>query len=397
MRTNILFKLIFICLLTVIEANGQQPPPLAALIAESLRVREAAKSCIGPNPESDHKLIVPVKQTLGNWIESRLPKSNVDLDREFSMSTPVWDLLKSKWSSELESSGLTPPEIDESDPRFAMREFVYGYVGRLELLRPKEYPQGVVIIAGVSVDCGSDDTVYVYDYSQGSPIRVVESNGTWEGFESITATHFSERTAEGEQLFLALRDGTRCASVWTHVSYDLYSVSDIAGSVLPILSGRRSFFDDEYLKVRLKPDELLMEFPGGSIDGAQSVRTYLLHYNIKGNSVQRINPVALQPQDFVEEWVTRSWTEMEQRSAHSERKQLKEWHEIHGGDSFQGEFDLVQRCTERADHWQVSVNGIYFLVHELRKYEYEMVDVSDHRQSGCPGESYPVSERPSLF
>jgi hypothetical protein len=40
---------------------------------------------------------------------------------------------------------------------------------------------------------------------------------------------------------------------------------------------------------------------------------------------------------------------------------------------------------------------VYFLVEELGKFRFQMADVSFGRQEGCPGETYPESDSPSLF
>jgi hypothetical protein len=49
-----------------------------------------------------------------------------------------------------------------------------------------------------------------------------------------------------------------------------------------------------------------MEIRARSIDTAIHDRAHVLHFKVEGSTVQRADPVALQPQDFVDEWITRA-------------------------------------------------------------------------------------------
>ena len=118
----------------------------------------------------------------------------------------------------------------------------------------------------------------------------------------------------------------------------------------------------------------------------------------------------MQPQDFVDEWLTRPWPEMVSRSAGSGHEKLKKWHEFLAGDFLAGEFEFVQQCQEQADQRQVAVDlhwikgkelpedpRLFFLVRQSGQYRFTMTGISFDRQDGCLGESQPASESPTLF
>jgi hypothetical protein len=101
---------------------------------------------------------------------------------------------------------------------------------------------------------------------------------------------------------------------------------------------------------------------------------------------------------------------MESRSAESGRDKLKKWHEFLAGDFVAGEFHFVQQCREQADQWQVAIDlgwikgkelpedlRLYFLVQQSDQYRFTMTGISFDRQEGCPGESQPNSDSPTLF
>jgi hypothetical protein len=63
----------------------------------------------------------------------------------------------------------------------------------------------------------------------------------------------------------------------------------------------------------------------------------------------KIDPVALQTQDFVDEWLTRPWAETESRSAVSGLDKTEKVARVSGGDFVAGELRFVQQCREQGD------------------------------------------------
>ncbi len=88
------------------------------------------------------------KEALRDWIESRLPVNLRELDASLGS-------LEARLDSELERAGVAEPEGSDVGA---------GYVSSVELLRTAEFPGALVVRAGVSVRCGSDESVYVYRF-----------------------------------------------------------------------------------------------------------------------------------------------------------------------------------------------------------------------------------------
>jgi hypothetical protein len=256
---------------------------------------------------------------------------------------------------------------------------------------------------------GSDDVAYIYDYSGGSPRRALESHATRDHDESLSEVAFSKRDANGAQLILTLRYAVQCESSWNGLSYDLFRYSPALGAAVPILDGNEIIYfgSDNPSAFRLEPNELLLEVNGLSMDVDILVRTHVLHYDAAKASIERVDPVALQPQDFVDEWIRQPWQEMETRSAEGGRDKLKKWHEFLNGGHVSGEFNLVQRCTDTPSQWQIAVDlrwlsdkvlpeplAAYFLIEESGQYRYKMIGINFVRQEGCPGGSRPNTEAP---
>ncbi len=391
--------LVLFALVTGVGAG--QEGDLQRVKSESARASQAPLPP-GSNFWEDLKAIQNVSAglhtALRDWLESVLPNSKPAL-------YAALPLLNQRLNADLDRAGLLAPENVQGD-------FKAGFVNRVDISLSPEDPEKLVAIVRVAVPCGSDDAVYVYDYSQGPPRLVLESHGTRGGDESISDVRFSKRDGTGGQLVLTLRYAVQCGSSWSLLSYDLFRLSSAANAATPILGGQHGIWFgvwDPY-QLRLEPNELLMEIRDRSIDGGIHNRAHVLRYDVSGSAAVRVDPVALQPQDFVDEWLTRPWTEMELRSSADARKDLKKWHEFFAGDFVAGEFSIVQACTARPDHWLVGLNldwihntevpkplGVYFLVQQSGQYGFKMTDIAFDPQDGCPGESKPSLESPSLF
>jgi hypothetical protein len=142
----------------------------------------------------------------------------------------------------------------------------------------------------------------------------------------------------------------------------------------------------------LKPDELMIEFLDRSVDAGIHNRTQI-HRHSFASGVHRLDPVAFQPQDFAEEWLTRPWSEMQPRSA----PETEEWHARL--QSVAGEYAGVISCAARPGRWLIVLDisdigekelpeplETYFLVRDLGNFRYEMEAVSEEEPPGCPGD-----------
>jgi hypothetical protein len=407
-RTTCPFRTLVLCLLLASRCGGQERE-LGLVKSESQRLRMAP----APLEEDFWKDLKVFRErsagfhrALRDWVELLLPKEKSELDAGFSS-------LNSRLDAHLQRAGLTEPaSTGPVEPASSSGDFTPGLVTRIEVSRPAEDPDKLAVIVGVGVPCGDDEAVYVYDYSRGPLRRVLESHGTRDHDESLSDVRFSKRDAFGTQLILTLRYAVQCGSSWSLLSYDLFRLSAADNTAMPILSREQGIWFGGYdpYQVRLEPDELLLEVRDRSIDSGIHNRAHVLHFNAAHGPAERIDPVALQPQDFVDEWLTSPWSEMESRSAEDGRDKFKKWYDFLAGDFIAGDFTMAQACKEKPGQWQVGINldwikgkeipeplSVYFLVQQFEKYRFKMVGISFDRQDGCPGDSPPSEESPSLF
>jgi hypothetical protein len=279
----------------------------------------------------------------------------------------------------------------------------FGYVGDIAITRPEEAPDVVIVRAAISVPCGTEDDVYIYDYSGFGRRTVLESPGNFMNASNVS---ISRTDSAGNRLILINRLGVQCESTYYGMNIELFHWSVASNQASRVLATQHGFWlSPDEPPVRLTPNELLLELTGNRIDTER--RTHVLRYRVAPASAERIDPVALQPHDFVDEWLTRPWNEMESRSV---GRDLKKWHEFLHGEYIHGQFAFSQSCSEETDQWLIGLTvdtlqgkeipeplSLFFTVHALPEHSYRMAGISFVRSEGCPGNAPVNEEMPSLF
>lgn len=364
--------------------------------------REAASLKALPNeklPDDHITIAAPLHLALRIWIESRLPQDKGLLSQQFRN-------LESIMQDELEAAGLTGPDGSGASTADTDDSYFGGFGGvDVKLTRFPEMPDSLFATAGVSVPCGQDETVYKYDFDAGSRKRVLENHLKSIWGSTGTELQLSDPDPQGNRLLLIHRISVQCASSWMGMAYSVYRLGYLPGIPEPLLSGEHGFWlGNDGPEFVLKPDEMTMEFLDSSVDVGVHNRTQIHRYNLE-SGVQRLDPVAFQPQDFAEEWLTRPWSEMQSRSA----PETKEWHTKIHADFVLADYSDVVPCLYRTGRWLIALDishigekelakplGAYFVVRELGNYHYQMEAVSDSRPEGCPGTGSASEKHPWL-
>jgi len=345
-----------------------------------------------------------VRTAVRDWVLRRLPPGIVDSYRDLSS-------ISAALNDQLKKSDLYMPKGDFNDVPFRQ----WGYSTAIELRRVDEVPSYIELRISVSTACGSDDAAYFLLWRAGRwtiPAFIDGSNNSAKFAAAVDEIKFSEADNDGNRLLLGLRQAVQCASAWSAFTYDIFRIHP-DGTAEQLSSASHGIYDGwGNLENRVLPDSVLMEFADSSIDDAVHNRPTILHFQLQHDTLERVDPIALRPFDFVDEWWKIDWKEAVKWSSSSNSK-LRSFHDTERPDQVFGEFGFVQRCKNESD-WQISYDvdpnnvmqetakkgiagTIYFLIRETGKYQYLMLDVDTKRQPGCPGEDQLDIARPSLF
>jgi hypothetical protein len=366
-----------------VEAIRQTQAKLIAMRGQNEDVR-------GANPN-----LTLLKHQLRDWAESRISKLKRDADLGEASSQLNGELGRFKLTRE--------------DQNY--EEYRLGEIDVVSLHHPEGDQSWLLVTTVVGIDsCGHDTSIYLYEWRGGAWSRLfeleqVESGDHFAPIESLASVEVSQPDEYLDRRVLVLSNSWGCASMWQGFSYSLFKIGGERTTLLDDTATVYMGGEENSYHGRLEPGGILLEHLGDSIDSGILIRQHVLHYAIDGNSVRRIEPIALTAQDFVDEWLRGEWADVGQFSD----SRLRSIHtDLHEPPSY-GEFQFVQHCPGNSDKWQIAINledmeddTYYFLVQQNGEHSFRMIDVSDERQPGCPGEDSPhnlgtQSTYPTLF
>jgi hypothetical protein len=192
-----------------------------------------------------------------------------------------------------------------------------------------------------------------------------------------------------------------CQSNWQMLYTRLWRADAAHVSPRPLVDRSDGLYmgdDPAVAQGSVTKNDVVIEWRGQSADSGVLIRSHVLHYLVsKDDRTQRIGPVALDPSDFVDEWLNSPWREAEGWTAATRRTALRLWHKRLHGELVLGDFEgPALRCRNDPSHWQVGFAATlgdlnhmregpttYYLVRWVPPYRFNLVGVSQRRDRSC--------------
>lgn len=342
-----------------------------------MRVRPAnlADDARGATPQ-----LTVAKHLLRDWLESQLPPQN---EGEGGLAARL--------NAELRAAGLF------CDAPLCENGTWLGYLNEIRIHRTG--PEMLVLQTSIGIVCGFDDSAYLYKWSSAGWRRI------WASEQNVyTKQAYRPQMIESvnvsDDRVLTLGIQPWCSSTWRGMYYRAYRL----GRATPILDKEAFGWLTGYPPIRgsITRDDILVEFTIASMDPAVHSRPAILHYSTKGaGPPKRIDPVALSPRDFVEEWLGNDWNSMRLRTETA----LGNWHRRlrKVGTQF---VRPTSHCAATPDLWQVGVelDGpepqrlVWFLIRWKPPYRFTMVRINNEASPACTEDASKIDdERHTLF
>lgn len=147
--------------------------------------------------------------------------------------------------------------------------------------------------------------------------------------------------------------------------------------------------------------DVLIEYTVNLSEG--STRRAVRHYVVDGDKIRRVDPVALSPREFVDEWFKRDWVESAGWTEARNRAALDVRHRKTVGVDLKM---VSMHCGQSPDLWPVVNNYSYdannevleyFLVRWRPPYQFTMADFSERPWPGCVEPDPQADEGRTLF
>jgi len=379
-------------------AEDAPPPELHAGLA-------ALRGHFSENPDTGgaSSAFDPIKQALRDWLLAHLP-------REKPTEESVSELAEAINSSLKQADLFCPGGGGEEGPCTHDREFFpLGYLDEVRLELHDWGDAGIFLAArtAVGVSCGFDVSAYIFAWSAGG-WRLA-----WQGEQSdYGKEHYrpgwigevgigprDEKT--GTRLVLTLGSNPACQSNFQAAYLRLWRMGARLEDSRLLLDRAETIYlgrNDPPLLGDVGLDDATVEFATPSIDLDVHNRETVFHFKASGDAIARVDPVALSPRDFLDEWLRRPWAESVLWTEPKHREELAERHRAirEGTDYVSGSFaEPTRRCTVRPGLWQVGIalgaseeerdqrQPTYFLIRWQPPYRFRMVDGADRPFPEC--------------
>ena len=335
---------------------------------------------IGPEP--DPLLIGQLKREVREWLTGRIASA----PRTISPTQ-----LTAQLKEAAGQVGLLVRDGDyESNP--------YGTILDFRVVPVLHAPDLLQIIVSYNSYCAPDDSLLLFEQKQGRWQLVLNFDNTdlthqW-GDRALLYSGVSPRDSRGQYYVLVVRTRSYCplsGSTWNNVNYHVLRPGVEPASPVVLLSENHGYHADEDFRAELKVANFTLDFPGGS-ESAGYIRIF--KYSVLGNRVRRVEPYAVNPVEFIGEWLTVPWAEAAEWSDPAGLESLRNWH-----DNLKGKFNFfvlgtpfVQYCSAGHKLMQVGfpedfdpsgTNSPLFVVRELRVGVWRVMNVAVRSLDGC--------------
>ncbi len=290
-------------------------------------------------------------------------------------------------------------------------DHIYGESLHVKVTTAANPTQLVLVEFSFDIACGADSLLLAYE----------TRSGTWQRVLRWQSPDYSEVLGAFGDFFKYVilpptaSDGWRavvahghpwCTSSWSAFDLDVVQPSS-AGNTQKVLQ----HVNREYIRGDIEPaltivsEGFQIRLQTAMIDPEISRRIGIYRYRDSGAAIERVQPIANNARDFVDEWLASPWEESARWSAPENLEALKTTHtKIQPGQSANAEhsplpnYGPVRSCSDAGTHFQVELDAAwidskgkatpdkstYFQIQQ-GKNSFTLLSASDQSDTHCTG------------
>lgn len=291
-----------------------------------------------------------------------------------------------------------PPQLDR----------IYGADLSIKFSRPRGQPQILLVEFRFGIACGFDSLLLAYEPGGSGWKRILR----WqtqpydlvnEAFGDFIDYEVLPQIAGKNWLIVVAHGMPWCTSNMSAFDIDLLqpSVGDLSQRVL---DHKKLFYRREEDPVmKPEPDGFEMRATGDSIDGNIIMRPVIFRLQLVNDRLERVQPIALNGRDFVDEWLQSPWSDAARWSAARGLTNLEQSHRKlldlrNASDAPLLNFGPVRKCSGSAVDYEVELDEnwvnskgasrqgptTYFQIEE-GKNSFTMLSASPRSDASCIG------------
>jgi len=350
-------------------------------------------------PDEASPLLTQLKHELRDLITARLAGAARD-------AAPA--KLQESVRNDLKAGGMVlqsdVPEIPRTGPLPEDAEF--GFIQKITIEKPAKHEDLLVAVTTLQIPCGSDSSLYIFQWQKTgwNLILAQEANGydRIDGAQGDFGYSISPPDVSGHWFVATANVDPWCTSMWRGIRYEILRAGSDAYEPNVLYTGKSGIYlEDDLFRLKTTSDTVSLSFVAEQrLDTEIFFRKHLLNFRVSGDAVTRVEPLALHPEDFLDEWFQLPWTYASTSVEPAQEKQAHSWHEWKKTAALEfSRLRFVQPCGNEkpAQRWVVGIDwgetnaepqSLYFEISGSGS-TFRILNVSEIRPAGCPGESPP--------
>lgn len=290
----------------------------------------------------------------------------------------------------------------------------YGEISQIRFDMRTGYDPGILVVSTqLWVPCGSTDpdtAIYIFEGRARDWKLILATDAdfdtTGKGEESGMQYQLSPPDANGSWYLAIAQAPPACGPTPepANLRYKILRRSRSPDEPRILLDRREPLNEKFKPPFRLEVEDDWFAVTKGKerkLDGEPGVS--IARYQIIGDEMTRMQPLALTAEDFLDEWVQLDWSEAVHSSSQS--SDLPKWHSILNALAYDStEIEFVQPCREQREADKVWLAGLWidqelnpnsenerlYIVVSERHHAFFVDSVNTTRPPGCPGKARPI-------
>ncbi|MGD0938250.1 MAG: hypothetical protein ABR905_00975 [Terracidiphilus sp.] len=320
-----------------------------------------------------------------------------------------------KLQNELQSllnANKTPKKPQWQDVSNAVDDDAYGADLNVKVSRAGDKTNLILIVFNFGIACGDDSMLLGYEWKQEKWIRVLRWQSAPDRTPNAFGDFFEYRVVQQQNsanwLVGVAHGHPMCTSNFGGFDLDFIQPARIDTAQKVLLHKEETYWRDDPVEMRLTPDGLELRVSAYSRDINIIRRTGIYHYRISGDQIDRVQPIAINGRDFVDEWLNSPWNESKNWNSPSQLAGLEATHKkIEDFDKYIENaketphltYGPVRSCSDSASHFQVELDKGWWVEGEKNqrpdtptffqiqegKNSFTMLSASDKPDPHCTG------------
>jgi len=354
----------FMASLLAPAALAEQPCSQAALHAEVHRAKAVQITLLAIKAEGDD-----LKPEYRQQIQKLKDKLAATADASLRCATVA--ITAGKLQNELQSllNANKPPQkiTQEQDDPNAVTDHVYGADLKVKTTRAGDKTNWMLVVFNFGIACGDDSMLLGYEWKQEKWTQVLRWQSDFDRIPNAFGDFFEYQVVQQQDsanwLVGVAHGHPMCTSNFGGFDLDIIQPERNDAPQKVLLHKQETYWRDDPTRMRSTPDGFELRVSGYSRDVNIIRRTGIYRYSIDGDRIERVQPVAMNGRDFVDEWLNSPWEESQNWNFPSELanleatyKKIAKLNDPKAKEQPHFTYGPVRPCSDSASHFQVELD-----------------------------------------